>query len=488
MSSFRHTLTGLVLSASIHAVCKGKSVTLWIALFLLSVASLGNAQVKNVTVPATTCKAEEEEIDTATDRYALQTYQHALRRLLVQKDFDAVDCIANQARLQKTRFSGGLWKLHEIYVGLERPEGHLTEPDWEQHLSRLDTWVTARPDSITARVALAGAYVSYAWDARGEGYSDSVTDNGRNLFNQRLAKARSILADAWNLAPRCPEWFVVLQDIAQGQAWDLDDAMKLHQQAVSFEPEYYYYYQRYAGYILPQWYGERGDAAKFAEESANHIGGQRGDILYFQIAKNLVCTCEDPEVLRMSWERIQRGFAALEVTWGPSPYNLNPFGLIAARFNDPVVANEIIKRIGNNWDSGVWGSEKYFEQIKEWATNVGPLEERSRAVMREAAANEKEPGGTNYKSLVAARFSQLVQTCLQTANADTTKFVFMLMVGKDGTPQTGWFPITTGMTECIMKQLMTAQVKKDAIFPAPPKDSYWLKLEMDPAAVKIAAK
>jgi hypothetical protein len=39
-----------------------------------------------------------------------------------------------------------------------------------------------------------------------------------------------------------------------------------------------------------------------------------------------------------------------------------------------------------------------------------------------------------------------------------------------------------------MKQLMTAQVKKDAIFPAPPKDSYWLKLEMDPAAVKIAAK
>ena len=64
----------------------------------------------------------------------------------------------------------------------------------------------------------------------------------------------------------------------------------------------------------------------------------------------------------------------------------------------------------------------------------------------------------------------------------------MLMVAKDGTPQTGWFPITTGMTECIMKQLMTAQVKKDAIFPAPRKDSYWLKLEMDPAAAKIAAK
>jgi hypothetical protein len=239
---------------------------------------------------------------------------------------------------------------------------------------------------------------------------------------------------------------------------------------------------------LPQWYGERGDAAKFAEESANRVGGKRGDILYFQIAKQLVCTCEDTEVLRMSWERIQRGSAALEEIWGPSPHNLNPFGLIAARFNDPVAANDTIKRIGDNWDSDVWGSQKYFERIKDWATNVGPLEEHSRAVMREAELNEKERGGAAYKSLVETRFSQLVQICVQEPNSDRTKFVFMLMVTKDGIPKNGWFPITTGMTGCIMTQLMTAQVKKEPIFPPAPKDSYWLKLEMNPVSVKVAAR
>jgi hypothetical protein len=410
-----------------------------------------------------------------------------MRTLLLQENFDALDCIANEARSEKTRLSGGIWKLHTIYAAVERPEGHLTEADWEEHLSHLDKWAAARPDSITARVALAGAYVSYAWDARGEGYSNTVTDSGWNLFNQRLSKARSILADAWNLSPRCPEWFVVLQDIAQGQGWDAGQEMSLLQQAISFEPEYYYYYRMHARFVLPQWYGARGDAAKFAEDSADHIGGKKGDILYFQIAVNLVCTCEDPEVLRMSWERIQRGFAALTENSGASPYNLNPFALMATRFHDPVAANEAIKQIGNNWDPDVWGSEKYFEQTKEWATNVGPLEEHSRAVMREAEANEKEPAGATYKSRVEARFSQLIQTCLEAPNADATKFVFMLMVAKGGAPQNGWFPITTGMTECIMKQLITAQVKKDAIFPAPPKDSYWLRLEMDPASVKVAA-
>jgi hypothetical protein len=222
-------------SASIANIFERSFGTLWASVFVLILICLGNAQVKSPTGrTAAACKVEEPAVDTATDLHALQTYQRTLRTLLVRGDFDALDCIANEARSQKARFAGGIWKLHVIYAGLERPEGHLTEPDWEEHLSYLDRWVEARPDSITAQVTLAGAYVSYAWAARGEGYSDTVTENGWNLFSQRLAKARSILAEAGDLSPRCPEWFVVLQDIAHGQGWDADEATKLFQQAVSF--------------------------------------------------------------------------------------------------------------------------------------------------------------------------------------------------------------------------------------------------------------
>ena len=51
----------------------------------------------------------------------------------------------------------------------------------------------------------------------------------------------------------------------------------------------------------------------------------------------------------------------------------------------------------------VWGSEKYFNQVKDWAANVGPLEEHSRAVMREAEANEKSRVESS-----TSRMSQLV--------------------------------------------------------------------------------
>jgi hypothetical protein len=60
----------------------------------------------------------------------------------------------------------------------------------------------------------------------------------------------------------------------------------------------------------------------------------------------------------------------------------------------------------------------------------------------------------------------------------------MLMVGKDGTPENGYMPHPTGVMGCLVKQLMTAQIKKETPFPPPPRPAYWLRLVMDPAADK----
>jgi hypothetical protein len=59
-------------------------------------------------------------------------------------------------------FSGGTWKLHTIYVALEDPPLHATPQDWKRHIGLLKQWVSAKPHSITAGVALAEAYVNYA--------------------------------------------------------------------------------------------------------------------------------------------------------------------------------------------------------------------------------------------------------------------------------------------------------------------------------------
>ena len=214
------------------------------------------------------CAFSDATFDPSTDVHGMEEYQYAIAGLLKQEKFAELDCVANAARSSKARFSGGAWKVHMLYFGLAEPQpGHATEQDWRNHLRRLNQWVAARPNSITAQVALAKSYVNYAWDARGTGYSDTISNSGVKLFHQRLEKAKVILDGASALHNKCPEWYVVMQQVAQGLSWDLPRTTALFEKAASFEPGYFYYYRAHATILLPKWQGEDGDAARFVERS-----------------------------------------------------------------------------------------------------------------------------------------------------------------------------------------------------------------------------
>jgi hypothetical protein len=88
------------------------------------------------------------------------SYKAAIRRLFAAGEFAGLDCIANTARTSKASFAEGRWKLNVFYWAIAQPEGHATEDDWNAHLKILNRWVAAKPQSVTARVALANAYTS----------------------------------------------------------------------------------------------------------------------------------------------------------------------------------------------------------------------------------------------------------------------------------------------------------------------------------------
>src|SRR6185437_470978 len=90
-----------------------------------------------------------------------------IRELFEQNKFDTIDMIADRARSTKKRFVGGFWYLHAIYRGLGEPRQGTTrsgEVEWQQHIDRLKRWVAQRPNSVTARIALADSYIGYAWN------------------------------------------------------------------------------------------------------------------------------------------------------------------------------------------------------------------------------------------------------------------------------------------------------------------------------------
>lgn len=458
---------------------------LTIVFCLLTSAHLNSQAVaSNGPTPASACHLAEPTVDGATDVEGIKTYKRFVANLLSQERFDDLDCIAHQTRIHKTRLPGGTWKLVVFYSAVGEPEGHATQQDWIDHFAPLEHWVSANPNSITARVALANSYVSYAWDARGKGYSDTVTANGQSLFDERLAKAKDILDKSLALPEKCPHWYVVMQNIAQGQGWDLSQDVALFQKAVASDPDYYSYYRVQAILLLPKWYGQEGDAAAFAAQAADHIGGNKGDILYFEIAAKLACACNEPELNRMSWDRIQKGFAGTEEAYGRSVDNLNAFALMAINFNDYVVADAAFKGIGEQWDEDTWRTRKYFDGNREYAANIGPMQARSRKMIQEAITNQQSAEGAAYKKQVESKFIAFVQQCALEKDVDLKKFDYMLLIGKDGIPQNGWSPQPTSMMVCLGKRFMTAQIKKEPLFPPPPRDTYWLKFEVDPFVYK----
>ena len=409
--------------------------------------------------------------------------------LLTQERFDDLDCIADQARKDKTRLPGGTWKLVAIYTALEAPAGHATEQDWKDHLAPLEHWVTAKPGSITARIALANSYVSYAWDARGNSDSETVTDNGWRLLSERLNKAKEILDEASVLPEKCPEWYLVMQNIAQGLGWDIQQDTSLFQQAIAFEPEYYSYYRVQAVLLLPKWYGEQGDAAAFASSIANTVGGRKGDILYFQIAAKLACACNDPELKAMSWERIQKGFADTEETYGTSMTNLNSFALMAVNFDDYVVADSTFRRIGDNWDKHVWRTEVWFKQNRDTATQFAPVQARNREARKEAEANMKSAAGPAYRKQVEHNLRAFGQACLKETKGNVGKFEIFLRVGEHGSAEDARgenAPDSFGL--CMLRALYVSSATKQTPFPPPPYASYWVPVELDPAAFPVSAK
>jgi Domain of unknown function (DUF4034) len=472
-----------------------------VLLLILAWCGLSSATEQNA-IP-NPCKISETDAaglngDLSVDIHALLNLTDTARRMLKEEKFVELDCLADQARSGKEKLPGGLWKIHLLYQGLSQPvpySVHATQEDWTDHLKRLQRWIKAHPDSITARVALALAYLHYAHDARGNGYANTVSESGWKLFAERTSEAQRILKEASTLATKCPEWYVAVQLVSVNQSWSVTEARALFEQAYKFEPEYYTYARDLAYYLLPKWSGEPGDTEKFVQEIADRTGGDKGDILYFQVAAAdyVVCGCDgNPE---LSWDRIKRGFEASEKHYGVSMENLNRIAYLASHFGerDPIYADKIFARIGDQWDVETWRSKEDFEGVKQWVSAVAPAAAQIRVIEETAAANEQTPEGARYKAAFEKTYLELLQQCVRSDGNSVTqwagKFKTLTNLGAKGTVENIRIQSMGPVVTCLAKKLQTFQQENATPFPPPPQAPYWIELHLDWAQfAPIAAK
>lgn len=320
--------------------------------------------------------ARPPSADFAKDNYAAHRFRNQVRDILYHEGFGPLERSAGEARANKERLPGGFWKLGVIYDGLAEPEAGQSAPEaeWQFHLGKLKSWAERDPSSTTARVALAYAYVRYAWGARGDGRAGSVTPEGWGLFRERLSLAKGVLEQARGARPACPHWYAVMLDVALGQGWDAESHERLFQEAAAYEPTYPQLYAVRAFYLLPRWHGRAGEWARFAAESADRLGGSEGSVIYYKVVM-AVARSSEGEVRRgsfftqagLSWERFRRGLAETESIYGVSAHETNRACLMAAAVRDKELARALFKRIGDNWDTNVWSGQEEFESYRSWA-------------------------------------------------------------------------------------------------------------------------
>lgn len=350
--------------------------------------------------------ASPSKIFSVQEKQTQQEFVEEIRKNLESENFEPLDLAAFEARETKERFPGAEWKLHVFYQALTWPSAgpRSTDQAWKAHLKRLQVWVNKASDSMTARVALAGAWVEYAKKARTTANDWTAMEGliGGKEYQERLKQAKKALEfDPAKLTTRflskikreystktssqlrsyCPQWYVVRLAVEQGSPWEWKRYDDIFGEGVALEPTYYYLYQTKAADLLPQLDHRttKGQWEAFADNSARTIGGKEGEITYYMIVSYMRhffdSSLSQGNFFKenvLSGTRILEGYKQIEATYGTSNTRLNEMALMSAMTKNFALAKVFFEQIGENWDPAVWQHKAEFDGYKTLVTAKAP--------------------------------------------------------------------------------------------------------------------
>jgi hypothetical protein len=339
----RHWMGGIVLS---------------IALFFNSYSPRCAAQEK------TPAMVDQPEKEMFAFRAKARTYFKA-------SDFRGLESMVAEIRSGPPLFANGSWRLAQFYVALD-PSRKDADNVWQQHEVTLEAWEKAFPESNTARIAHARFLISYAWQARGAGFANTVTEAGWKLFGERLNAAEKILAEAREMPPRDPMWWREELTLALGQGWSRTQEASVFAEAKKNFPQFYLYDTGHAYYLLPRWYGEEGDWEKSAEEEMQKPEGL-GAEGYARVVFHLMDYYGN--IFReshASWPKTREGFEQMRKKYPASLYDLTMFYRLACLAGDRELAQELFKELNGYVVPGT--PPDLYQLFKNWTLTGQPSE------------------------------------------------------------------------------------------------------------------
>ena len=300
----------------------------------------------------------------------IRAFRRETRQWYNTRRFDELEQRAAELRASKAVFGNGHWKIRRFYDSLKCADDE-PESMWLLHKQIHEDWLAKKPDSITARVAFADFWVSYAWHARGSGWAETVTKKGWRLFGERLGNALKIVDETRAMPEKDPYLWSVILSIALGQGWDAQAYNALMTEAHSVEPQFWSYDIVRAYSLLPRWHGRPGDWERHARISSVREGGV-GIETYARIMIHLMKYYGNIfNETQASWPSARKGFEVMFTKYPSSEEVVQFAALLAFQAGDRDFAKPLADRIGNAYLKSVWGKPERFQAFQAWVATAG---------------------------------------------------------------------------------------------------------------------
>lgn len=297
-----------------------------------------------------------------------------VRALVESRDFAALDALAVRYRNPAERTGSGVWKLESYYTGLadaitsRRPSDAFRK----KQAAFVDDWITARPNSASARLAAAILLENHAWNIRGRGYARTVREQDWAPFRDYIERARMYLEQHKSIADVDPHWYASMQRIANSQGWPAERFQQLFEEGTGKYPGYYALYFTATVYLLPKWNGSAQSIDDFARRAMRGTAAEEGAGMYtriYWVAIDSQFRDGFPENSKVDWALMKKGIDDVIAKY-PDDWNIQNFAYFSCLAGDKTKAAALLARMGEQPDMEVWDSMERFTQCHSWATRT----------------------------------------------------------------------------------------------------------------------
>lgn len=245
--------------------------------------------------------------------------------------------------------TGVMGKLFETFLGHE---------EWVRYEERIAQWRKTDPRSTGAALLEASFWNAYVWYARGTGMASTVSEEGAELFRERIERALKELARSEEFAGTSPLWHELRLQLMLYNGSSRTEMEAAMEKSLARFPDYLPLRFTMLSALQPHWGGSPEAMDAFIQRQLAEAAVAERPVLYARLYWSMSGLLSGDMSISTSsnveWARMAGGFRALLAQYPVSFWNRQNFAALACAANDGDTYREIRPTIEGFFHPAAW--------------------------------------------------------------------------------------------------------------------------------------